>query len=357
MRNPEPSLWRGRRVLVTGHTGFKGSWLCRALRLMGAEAVGIALDPPPGPAAFTAMRVGEALAADHRCDIRDARTLRELVREARPDVVLHLAAQAFVGRGYREPAATFATNLDGTINLLEALRGLEGLRAALIVTSDKVYRNDSAGHAFVEADALGGEDPYSASKAAAEIAVASWRASFHAELPPIATARAGNVIGGGDFGEQRLVPDLVRAQMAGEALMLRRPDATRPFQHVLDVLRGYLMLAERLLVAPADAPPSLNLGPRDGEIRVRDLLAQWGAATGEAVAWSQVRGPVMDEARRLALDSTLAGRAISWHPALDTPSAIAATASWYAAWRRGDDMARATDVAIAAAFGAPEIAG
>lgn len=356
MRNPDPALWRGQRVLVTGHTGFKGSWLCRALRLMGAEVVGLALDPAPGPSAFAAMRVGEVLAADHRCDIRDAQRLRGLVRESRPDVVLHLAAQAFVGRGYREPAATFATNLDGTINLLEALRGLDGLRAALIVTSDKVYRNDSAGHAFAEGDALGGEDPYSASKAAAEIAVASWRASFRAELPPIATARAGNVIGGGDFGEQRLVPDLVRAQMAGEALMLRRPDATRPFQHVLDVLRGYLMLAERLLAAPAEAPAALNLGPRDGEISVRDLLAHWGIATGEAVRWAQVQGPVMDEARRLALDSSLAGRAIFWHPVLDTPRAIAQTASWYTAWRRGEDMARATDAAIIDAFGARAIA-
>lgn len=356
MSNPDRGFWRGRRVLVTGHTGFKGSWLCRMLHGLGAEVVGIALPPPEGPSAFAALRVGDVLAADHRADIRDGAELSRLLRAARPDIVLHLAAQAFVGRSYREPAETFATNVQGTVNLLEALRGTPGIAAALIVTSDKVYRNDGQGRAFTEADRLGGDDPYSASKAAAELAVASWRASFAAELPPIATARAGNVIGGGDFGEQRLIPDLVRAQIAGETLLIRRPDATRPFQHVLDVLRGYLMLTERLASAPADAPLALNLGPRDGEIRVRDLLEQWGAAAGEPVAWRQLEGPVMEEARRLALDSSLAGRALGWHPLLDTPRAIAATAAWYAAWRRGEDMARDADAALAASIAVPALA-
>jgi hypothetical protein len=178
-------------------------------------------------------------------------------------------------------------------------------------------------------------------KAAAEIAVASWRASFAAELPPLATARAGNVIGGGDFAEARIIPDLVRAEMAGQPLLVRRPDATRPFQHVADVLRGYLMQAEHL--AAGISPPALNFGPRDGEIRVRDLLAAWGYGS-----WRQEAGPVMAEAPRLALDSSLAGRAIGWQPLLDTPRAIATTAAWYAAWRNGSEMARATDAEIAA---------
>lgn len=345
MSAPSPSFWRGRRVLVTGHTGFKGAWACRMLAALGAEVTGLALDPEPGPGAFAALRVADVLAADRRADIRDGATLARLVRATRPEVVLHLAAQALVGRGHRDPTATFAANVTGTINLLEALRGLAGVAATLIVTSDKVYRNDGAGRPFVEADPLGGEDPYSASKAAAEIAVASWRASFARDLPPLATARAGNVIGGGDFGEDRLIPDLVRAQLAGRALVLRRPDATRPFQHVLDVLRGYLMQAEAL--AAGASPPALNFGPRDGEIRVRDLLTLWGD-----VAWQQAEGPTMPEARRLALDSTLAGRALGWHPLLDTPRAIAATAAWYAAWREGADMARATDAAIAEALSA-----
>jgi CDP-glucose 4,6-dehydratase len=341
-------FWRGRRVLVTGHTGFKGSWLCRVLALLGAEVTGIALDPEPGPSGFAIMRVADVLRADHRADIRDPALVRHLLRDARPEVVLHLAAQAFVGRGYREPAATFATNVMGTAHVLDALRGLSGVQAAIMVTSDKVYRNDNAGRAFAEDDALGGEDPYSASKAAAEHAVQSWRRSFPKELPPVATVRAGNVIGGGDFSEMRIIPDLVRAEIAGEALVLRRPDATRPFQHVLDVLRGYLLLAERLAQAPETAPPSLNFGPRDGEIRVRDLLAQWGAATGTPVAWTLSGGEVMEEARRLALDSSLAGAALGWHPRLDTPQAIAATAAWYAAWRRGADMARQADLEAAA---------
>jgi CDP-glucose 4,6-dehydratase len=246
--------------------------------------------------------------------------------------VLHLAAQAFVGRGYAAPAATFATNVDGTIHVLEALRGLPGVAAAVMVTSDKVYRNDGAGRAFREGDALGGADPYSASKAAAEIAVASWRASFAAALPPLATARAGNVIGGGDFGAERLIPDLVRAGMAREPLLLRRPDATRPFQHVLDVLRGYLLLAERL--ATGGAPPALNFGPADGEIRVRDLIAAWGSP----VDWRREEGPLMAEAPRLGLDSSLAAQALGWRPLLSTPEAIAETARWYAAWRDGEDV-------------------
>jgi CDP-glucose 4,6-dehydratase len=345
VKGPGAGFWRGRRVVVTGHTGFKGAWACRMLALLGAEVTGIALDPEPGPSAFAAMRVADVLAADHRADIRDAPRLAAILRDARPHIVLHMAAQALVGRGHRDPVGTFATNCTGTINLLDALRGLPGVAAALIVTSDKVYRNDGLGRAFAEGDALGGADPYSASKAAAEIAVASWRASFAAELPPLATARAGNVIGGGDFAEARIIPDLVRAQMAGEPLVVRRPDATRPFQHVADVLRGYLMQLEHL--AAGTAPQALNFGPRDGEIRVRDLLALWGE-----IRWRQDQGPVMPEAPRLALDSTLAGRAIGWQPLLDTPRAIAATAAWYAAWREGAEMARAADAEIAALLGA-----
>jgi len=343
--NPDPGFWRGRRVLLTGHTGFKGAWACRMLAHLGAEVTGLALDPEPGRSGFEAMRASEVLAADHRADIRDGATLARLVRDARPEIVLHMAAQALVGRAYRDPAATFAANVTGTIHLLDALRGLPGVACVLVVTSDKVYRNDGTGRPFVEGDPLGGEDPYSASKAATEIAVASWRASFSRDLPPLGTARAGNVIGGGDFSEARIIPDLVRAQIAGESLLVRRPDATRPFQHVLDVLRGYLMQAERL--AAGSAPLALNFGPRDGEIRVRDLLALWGD-----VAWVQETGPVMEEARRLALDSSLAGQAMGWHPALDTPRAIAATAAWYAAWRAGADMARASDAEIAALLAA-----
>lgn len=335
---PAADFWRDRRVLVTGHTGFKGSWLTLLLRRLGATVTGIALAPEPGPNAFELLRAAPLLAADHRADLRDGATLRALVRAARPEIVLHLAAQAFVGRGHREPGPTFAVNLTGTIHLLEALRDLPGLAATLVVTSDKVYRNDGGGRAFREEDPLGGADPYSASKAAAEIAVAAWRASFGAALPPVATARAGNVIGGGDFGAERLIPDLVRARRAGEALRLRlrRPEATRPFQHVLDVLRGYLLLAERL--ATGDAPVAVNFGPDDGAVRVRDLIGIWSEATGAPVRWEQDRGPLMPEAPHLGLESRLAAATLGWRPRLATPEAIAETARWYAAWTAGADL-------------------
>jgi CDP-glucose 4,6-dehydratase len=336
MTQPDPAFWRGRRVLVTGHTGFKGSWLCRMLAALGAEVQGIALDPEAGPSPFAALRVKQVLAADHRADIRDPCRLARLLREAQPDIVLHLAAQALVGRSHRDPSGTFATNVMGTVNLLEALRGLN-LAAVLVVTSDKVYRNDGLGRAFMESDPLGGNDPYSASKAACEIAVASYRASFDLKL---ATARAGNVIGGGDFSEDRIIPDLVRAMVDGVPLKVRQPDSTRPFQHVRDVLRGYMLFVEQ--IAAGRAPPALNFGPGDGEVKVRELLALWGD-----VRWERVPGEVFREAPRLALDSSLAGESLGWAPGLDTPRAIAATAAWYGRWRKGEDMAAATDAELA----------
>jgi len=345
-----PDLWEGRRVLVTGHTGFKGAWLCLMLHRLGAEVIGASLAPEDGPTAYQALALPALLAGDEQLDIRDAERLCAFVRATQPDVVLHLAAQAFVGRGYRDPASTFATNVGGTINLMQALRGMTGVQALLVATSDKVYRNDGAGRPFTEEAALGGADPYSASKAACEIAVASWRASFPGELPPLATARAGNVIGGGDFGEERLIPDLVRAIRSRATLSLRQPEATRPFQHVLDVLRGYLLLTERLMTTLEAAPAALNFGPADGEISVRRLLDLWGAATGHAVDWRLAPEPTMPEAGRLALDSREAARILGWRPRLDTPAAVEATATWYADWLEGRDMVAPSTAAVDAAL-------
>jgi CDP-glucose 4,6-dehydratase len=331
MRQPLADFWRGKRVLLTGHTGFKGAWLALLLERLGAEVTGFALAPEAGPSAFAALRPG---LASRIGDLRDAAAVQAAVQAARPEIVLHLAAQALVGRGYRDPEGTFASNVSGTINLMQALRGA-GVRTALMITSDKVYRNDNQGRAFREDDALGGHDPYSASKAACEIAVASWRASFGAEIGAMATARAGNVIGGGDFGAERLIPDLVRARLAGEALIIRRPDATRPFQHVLDVLRGYLLHAEALWHGAA--PPALNFGPRDAEISVRRVLELYEAAAKAPVQWQAAAAPPMEEAQRLALDSGLAMQSLGWAPRHDAASAIAATAHWYEAWRGGAD--------------------
>jgi len=331
MRQASAEFWRDKRVLLTGHTGFKGAWLALVLERLGADVTGFALAPEAGPSAFVALRPA---ITSRIGDLRDPAAVQAAVQAARPELVLHLAAQALVGRGYRDPEGTFASNVTGTINLMQALRGA-GARAALMITSDKVYRNDNQGRAFREDDALGGHDPYSASKAACEIAVASWRASFGAEIGAIATARAGNVIGGGDFAAERLIPDLVRARMAGETLIIRRPDATRPFQHVLDVLRGYLLHTEALWHGAA--PPALNFGPRDAEISVRRVLEFYGMAAGAPIAWEAAPAPPMEEAQRLALDSSLAMQSLNWAPRHDAGSAIAATARWYEAWRGGAD--------------------
>lgn len=336
---PDPVFWAGRKVLVTGHTGFKGAWAARMLAALGAEVTGFALDPAPGPSAFASLNVATRIARDLRGDLRDAPAVANAVAGA--DIILHMAAQAIVSEGYRDPKGTWDSNLTGSLHLLQALRG-SGARAAVIVTSDKVYRNDTA-HAFVESDPLGGDDPYSASKAACEILVASHRTSF-ADLPPIATARAGNVIGGGDFGQDRLIPDLVRAQGAGKPLMLRNPDATRPFQHVLDVVAGYLLLVEAL--ARGTAPLAVNFGPAEAELSVRALLDHWQAASGAPIDWHPAEGPALAEKPRLALDSGLARARLGWQPHHTTAQAVAETARWYHAWAAGADMAAASDAAI-----------
>lgn len=329
VRQPDPAFWRGRRVLLTGHTGFKGAWLALMLAELGAEAAGAALAPEtPGAYALLAPAV-----AHHVVDIVDPAPIAGLVRATRPSVVLHLAAQALVPAGFADPAGTFAANLDGTIHVMQALRDVPCIEAAVMVTTDKVYRNLADGRRFREDDALGGHDPYSASKAACELAVASWRASF--AMPPMATARAGNVMGGGDFAPTRLVPDLVRAR-GGVPLVLRHPRATRPWQHVLDVLRGYLLLAEAL--AAGTAPAAVNFGPEAAdEASVLDIIAGFETAFGTRFPWTQAEAPA-PEAARLALDPGLAHDALGWHPRLDRAGCIAATADWYAAWARGEDM-------------------
>lgn len=339
VRRPDLNFWAGRRVLVTGHTGFKGVWAPRMLLALGARVTGFALDPSPGPSAFAALGVAEGLVADLRGDLRDADAVAQAVQGA--DILLHLAAQAIVSEGYRDPVGTWGSNVTGTLHLLQALRG-SGVRAAVIVTTDKVYRN-TLPRAFVETDPLGGDDPYSASKAACELLVESHRMSF-ADLPPIATARGGNVIGGGDFGRDRLIPDLIRGQMAGQPLAVRNPDATRPFQHVLDVIAGYLLLAEAL--AGGKAPTAVNFGPTEAELSVRDMLAEWARATGTPPDWRALETPPMAEKPRLALDSRLARGALGWAPRLTTRAAVASAAEWYAAWANGLDMEDYTDTTI-----------
>lgn len=269
-RLPDPGFWAGKSVLVTGHTGFKGGWLTLWLSALGANVTGLALSPETKPSLFELADIGSSCRSEI-ADLRDASAVKRVVRAARPEIVLHLAAQALVRRSYREPGATFATNAQGTANLLDALADAPDLKAILAITSDKVYANDESGRAFREDDALGGHDPYSLSKAAAEHVVAGFRAAiFEKKGIALATARGGNVIGGGDYSEDRIVPDIVRAAASGVPLVLRNPSATRPWQHVLDCLCGYLVFAERL--AGGEGAPMLSISGRTRQTSSRSPI-------------------------------------------------------------------------------------
>lgn len=338
-------FWRGRRVLLTGHTGFKGAWLARWLCRLGAEVHGFAL-PPEGEPNLSRL-LATPLAGETLADLRDAPAVEQALRVAAPDVVLHLAAQALVPASYRDPLGTWTSNVIGTINLLEAMRRYDRPLAALIVTTDKVYANDERGLAFPETAPLGGDDPYSASKAATEIAVHSWRKSFLGQRVALATARAGNVIGGGDWSAERLIPDIVRAVQRGEAVLLRRPEATRPWQHVLDPLYGYLLYAEALFVR-RELPGGLNFGPlEDEKISVGTIATQLTQAFGAPV-WRTEPRPAIAEKGQLGLDARLAAQSLGWRPHFSTAAALAETVNWYKDWLAGENPAAITDRQIAA---------
>jgi CDP-glucose 4,6-dehydratase len=344
--------YRGKRVFVTGHTGFKGSWLCLWLEQLGAEVTGYALHAPTEPNLFGQAHV--VLGIEHHLgDVRDAAALEATLAAARPDFVFHLAAQPLVLGSYEDPAGTFATNVTGSINLLEALRAAGSAASVVMVTTDKVYRNPESGHAFAEDDPLGGHDPYSASKAAMEIAIASWRDSFFARGPArIASARAGNVIGGGDWAANRLVPDLVRSRERGEAARLRNPGSLRPWQHVLEPLAGYLWLGARLAgeggVGLAEA---WNFGPEPDQIRTvgnlaTALLERWGQP-----GWSD--GSIAEAPHEAGLLRLAIGKArerLGWHPVWDFDTTVARTADWYAAVRADPASARTACLADLEAY-------
>ena len=330
-------FWRGRRVLLTGHTGFKGSWLALWLARLGANVTGLAMPPSTNPNLYEAARVGHGLES-RICDIRDAGGLRAVVHQSKPEVVLHLAAQALVRAGYREPVETYATNVMGTVHLLDALRGLPSIKVALLVTTDKVYRNREWSYPYREGDTLGGHDPYSASKAASEIVIASYRDAFLAgQGVAVASARAGNVIGGGDWAPERLIPDAVRAWTAGALLDVRFPDATRPWQHVLEPLAAYLTLAQRLWDEPALAG-AWNFGPAPHEAAtvgsVIELAARdWPGAQSRFAA----TGDGLREAGVLALEVAQARQHLGVRPRWPLATAIGRTIAWYRAAASGAD--------------------
>ncbi len=328
-------LWAGRRVLVTGHTGFKGGWLALWLHRLGADVTGFAL-PADDPAFFGQARLG-ALLTHVEGDIRDAATFEAAIAAARPELIFHLAAQPLVRASYADPVGTYSTNVMGTVHLLDACRRIEGVKGVVCVTSDKCYENLEDGRAYRESDPMGGFDPYSSSKGAAEIAIASFRRSFFADGPLVASVRAGNVIGGGDWAEDRLVPDIVRALLAGERPQIRNPQAIRPWQHVLDAVSGYLTVGERLLDGDGSVADGWNFGPADEDSRpvawiADELTSAWGAE-----GWDSPDLHQPHEAMTLKLDCAKARSLLGWAPRLPLKRALGLVADWHQAVAGGTD--------------------
>jgi CDP-glucose 4,6-dehydratase len=338
-------FWRDRRVLLTGHTGFKGAWMSLWLRALGAKVTGFALAPLSEPNLWSI--VGRDMCSVLG-DIRDEESVSATPRAPDPQIVIHMAAQALVRESYRDPLGTFGTNVMGTATLLQACRSLKNLQCVIVVTSDKVYENHDEGRPFFEQDRLGGHDPYSNSKACAELVTMSFRDSFFAQGAPIATVRAGNVIGGGDWSVDRLVPDCVRALSSGAPVVLRYPEAIRPWQHVFEPLSGYLKLAEALVRVPAQAPRAVNFGPDPASFcTVREVVEAFGARFAGKPGWSADPSPQLPEAKALTLSSALAGRMLDWYPRFGIGDSLSWTADWYRAYLAGVDMLPFSEAQIA----------
>ncbi len=333
------AFWRGRRVFLTGHTGFKGGWLALWLAEMGAEVHGYALPPPTGPSLFEVAHVERRLASSTIADVRDAAALTAAVRAARPEVVFHLAAQPLVRQSYRAPVETYATNVMGVVHLLEAVRAVDGVRAVVNVTTDKCYENDGRAQPYREGDPMGGHDPYSSSKGCAELVTAAWRRSFlEARGVRVATGRAGNVIGGGDWAGDRLVPDFLRAIDAGQELVIRSPEATRPWQHVLEPVSGYLRLAQRLCEDGQTFDGAWNFGPPLQDAKPVRWIVERLCKGVPGASWRVDAAPQPHEAHMLSLDNAKARERLGWKPRWSIEEALARTLEWHLAWRKGADM-------------------
>jgi CDP-glucose 4,6-dehydratase len=334
------AFWRGRRVFLTGHTGFKGGWLALWLQALGAEVHGYALAPPTNPNLFEVARVEPGMASSVLADIRDAQSLGQAMAQAQPEVVFHLAAQSLVRYSYAQPVETYDVNVMGTVQLLEAVRATASVKAVVAITTDKCYENREWVWGYREHEAMGGADPYSSSKACAELVTAAYRRSFLAEQgAAVAPARAGNVIGGGDWAADRLIPDLLRSVFAGQPVVIRHPGAIRPWQHVLDPLAGYLTLAERLHDQGAEFAEGWNFGPGDNDARpvqwiVEQLTAQWGGGA----TWRLDERTHPHEANTLRLDCSKARTRLPWQPVWALPVALEKILAWHRAHRAGEDM-------------------
>ena len=333
-------FWQGKRVFITGHTGFKGGWLALWLADMGAEVHGYALSAPTEPNFFTVCKLQAQLKSSTIADIRDAAALTQAMQAVQPHFVLHLAAQPLVRYSYTAPVETYAVNVMGTVNLLEAVRQTPSVRAIVNVTTDKCYENREWVWPYRENEAMGGYDPYSSSKGCSELVTAAYRRSF---LEPagicLASARAGNVIGGGDWAGDRLIPDFLRALDARHILTIRSPSATRPWQHVLEPLAGYLLLAERLYMEGQDFAEAWNFGPEEADARPVQWIVEHLCSLVPGSAWQCDNVPQPHEANYLKLDSSKAKIKLGWHPRWHLQTALSHTLAWYQAWKSGADMA------------------
>ena len=331
-------FWIGKRIFLTGHTGFKGSWLALWLCDMGAHVHGYALAPTTKPNMYITTKIGNRLASSTIGDIRDDITLRKSLEAAQPEIIFHLAAQPLVRNSYQTPVETYEVNVMGTVNLLEAVRGATSVRAVLNVTTDKCYENNEKSEPYAEDEALGGHDPYSSSKACSELVTSAYRRSFMEPLSiGIASARAGNVIGGGDWSEHRLLPDFLRSIDTGKPLKIRYPNATRPWQHVLEPLSGYICLAERL-ETDTRFSQAWNFGPEDSDARSVKWIVNRLCQKVPGANWTQEAGPQPHEANMLSLNSSKAKQKLGWRPRWNLNTALEKTIAWHQAWRDGKDM-------------------
>lgn len=347
-RGPDRAFWRGRRVFLTGHTGFKGSWLSLWLQALGAEVTGYALEPPTEPSLFAQAGVAAGMRS-LTADIRDAQHLAGALADCRPQVVIHMAAQSVVKRGYADPVETYSANVMGTVHLFEAVRRYGAGCVVVNVTSDKCYAHRTTGPGYREDEPMGGDDPYSNSKGCAELVTGAYRQSY---FPPaalarhgvaLASARAGNAIGGGDWTPDQLIPDLVRAFTAGQACRIRSPRAIRPWQFVLEPLRGYLLLAEHLTRDGASFASGWNFGPADGDAQPVSWIAdRLVAGWGDRAAWTQDTAVHPAEAATLRLDASKAAACLGWRPVLPLAEALDWIVEWYRGWGRGDDLGKLT---------------
>ena len=332
--------WQGKRVFLTGHTGFKGGWLALWLQAMGAKVHGYSLGPPTEPNLFSVARIGDGMSASIVADIRDADSFTRAMQAAQPEIVFHLAAQPLVRRSYADPVETYATNVIGTVNLFEAVRATPNIRAVVNITTDKCYENREWLWGYRENEPMGGHDPYSSSKACAELVTSAYRRSyFDAAGVAVASARAGNVIGGGDWAADRLVPDTLRAFDECRPVQIRYPSAIRPWQHVLEPLRGYLLLAEHLVSGDKTYAEGWNFGPDDSDARsVEWIVSHLADVWGHGACWIRDEAEHPHEAAYLKLDISKARSRLGWNPHWNLEQALDQTVSWYRAWQGGVDM-------------------